>query len=159
MGQDFLHWQTYLSWTYSLSPTHDRGCQALQLCLAIGNLIFLSMIEVLHYKSCIVGHIFGPFWRSLHTHARVSSFAHRFPFAHVTHWILEHHRRVKRKEGFPNVQPCHCYIHAILARCIGGRLDSLGVVSRSDLLIVYSIFKRYLFYLEHLFADVLSHQW
>ncbi|WP_375706372.1 hypothetical protein, partial [Bartonella sp. CL2QHWL] len=52
----------------------------------------------------------------------------------------------------------HRYIHALLARGVGGRSDSTGVVSRADLLMMYSILERYPIHLGHLFAELISHQ-
>lgn len=55
-------------------------------------------------------------------------------------------------------EPAHRYIHKLLARSIVGRLDSTGVVTHPDLLMMYNILERYPLHLGHLFANVLTHQ-
>ena len=54
--------------------------------------------------------------------------------------------------------PAYRYIQALLSRSIGGRSDSTGVVTRTDLLMLYSIVERYPIHLGHLFATLIAHQ-
>ena len=54
--------------------------------------------------------------------------------------------------------PAHRYIHALLTRTIAGRADSTSVVTRSDLLLLYSIVERLPIHLGYIMADLISHQ-
>ena len=54
--------------------------------------------------------------------------------------------------------PAYRYIQALLSRSIGGRSDSTGVVTRTDLLMLYSIVEHYPIHLGHLFGVLLAHQ-
>ena len=56
------------------------------------------------------------------------------------------------------LNPGHRYIHALWTRSIGGRQDSTGSVTRSDLLMLYSIIEHYPIHLGHLLAELLYHQ-
>ncbi|KAJ0985422.1 hypothetical protein J5N97_003778 [Dioscorea zingiberensis] len=54
--------------------------------------------------------------------------------------------------------PVHRFIHALVSRSISGRDDSTGVVTVTDLFILYSILERVPIHLGYVFVDYLVHQ-
>lgn len=54
--------------------------------------------------------------------------------------------------------PNHRYIHMLLTRGVRGCSKFTGVVSHTNLLMLYSAFERYLIHMGHFFIDISSHQ-
>lgn len=55
--------------------------------------------------------------------------------------------------------PIKSYIHGLLSRAIGGQSDNTGVITGSNLLMLYIIIKRYSINLGHLLADLVMYKW
>ena len=78
------------------------------------------------------------------------------PVTHNSFWRSLGGSNSKKASQMSN--PAYRYIQALLSRSIGGRSDSTGVVTRTDLLMLYSIVERYPIHLGHLFATLIAHQ-
>lgn len=75
---------------------------------------------------------------------------------HTTYWNILVASRSRKVSRLSN--PAHQYIHALLTRGVGGKLDCTGVMSCSDFIMMYSIIEHYPIHLGHPFANMLTHQ-
>ncbi len=57
------------------------------------------------------------------------------------------------------VRPAHRYLHAIFSRSVSGRGDSTGVLSRQELLYLYSMVQGVPIHLGHIVADYIRQDW
>ena len=72
------------------------------------------------------------------------------PVSHESFWRSIGCSNSKKASQTSN--PAYRYIQVLLSRSIGGRSDSTGVVTRTDLLMLYSIVEHYPIHVGHLFC-------